>query len=235
MNITDTTHIARIATRIVALGLFTGAVTMNAAYANGVHEQSDYVESATDAPRQVRGVAPQYAFNVSYGQGSITDEAAIGQRLSGDDSYWSLGFDMYRGAVGHNGSLVLGFNYATYNFDDNAGFSQQVQNTYTGNLDTLRSEANLSALSIHAGARFLLSPSVSIEGLVGLEKLFDGSREIEQCYNCASSEFELEGGTYVMPRLNLTFSHVLGIGMFYKNYLSGDLEPQAGVALSLGF
>lgn len=191
------------------------------------HQHDTHVTSAN-----VTSTKP-YLFEMGFGykNGSLDPLAAAREGLEGDVSGLTLSVDMLSTSGTQTSALLLGGSISMYDFDDSTGFSQQVIDSSNGRVTTRSSEASGLGISAYAGVRFFPHPQVRADMLVGYEKITSASRDIVGCSNCFESDFSLDGGAYVMPRLSLGKS--ISIDLFYKHWVTGDVDSMPGISLSL--
>lgn len=129
--------------------------------------------------------------------------------------------------------LGLGFSYSgekgLFNFttgasfffiDDEAEFSQRVENDWTGDQSTEDSSIDAGSLYIDAGVQYPFSGRLAL-GLNGGYRYFSIDRSITNCRDCYSEDIAVESDTYIKPFARFGFNERWSGTLAYFAY-TGD-------------
>lgn len=131
-------------------------------------------------------------------------------------------------------STVVGVGYLKY--DDNYKFTQTTQSVYGGGTDDSGSTASAIPLIFDVGYTRFYGDSTPVYVTVrgGLNYLLASDRGIENCVDCYSEDIELDGGVFAQLGAGINLGRSFTLGLYYKNYMSGDMEDAVGLKLSFG-
>jgi len=59
---------------------------------------------------------------------------------------------------------------------------------------------------------------------LGYATIVGASRDISNCINCFSSDFDLEGGGYLLAAMGKNVGEKSTVGLMARQYMSGDLD-----------
>ncbi len=189
----------------------------------------------TTQPQQVESdgaihLAERWIFNVNVESLSIDEEVAALEGVEPDAFAINIEAEYF---FNDNLSTVIGLGYLGY--DDNEEFTQLTEDAF-GDVDNSSSTASALPLVMDVGyTRFYagkVPTYVSLRG--GLTHMFASERSIENCSDCSSQDINVDGGMFVQAAAGINLGRSFNLGIFYKNYLSGDLEDAIGLKLSFG-
>lgn len=129
----------------------------------------------------------------------------------------------------HNLVTSIGLGFIQY--DDNAGFSQETENVWSGDRQNSSSDASAMPIYVEFGHKsshgaqdnFFLSAEAGFAIITGSE------RSIPNCSNCSSFDIDISGGLYGNFAAGVIASDVFSLGLHYKHYFSGDLKSAVGM------
>jgi len=159
-------------------------------------------------------------YELSLGYLSLSNEAASSQGL-GENGY-ALELS---GTYSFSSHFAASTGLAFANIQDDSGFSQQVINQ-SNNVEVAESTATAIPLFAELQYQNSLPGNSGFEYRTGLgyTAITSGSRDISNCANCFSSDFDLEGGAYLSASLGKKINAKSSVGLMARHYVSGDLE-----------
>lgn len=183
------------------------------------------------APSSGISMANKWQFNGSVENLSF-DEAVADQEFV-DSSALAFNFDAEYFFTG-NFSGAAGFGIISY--DDNNSFSQETESVYGGDVDTSDSSATGIPFYFDAGYTHFwnseLPTFVTLRG--GYATMLESERSISNCSDCYAEDIEIDGGAYAMAGVGVNLARIFSMGLYYKAYLSGDMENAVGLRFSFG-
>ncbi len=131
-------------------------------------------------------------------------------------------------------SGVVGFGIISY--DDNNSFSQETENVYGGDEQTSDSSANGIPFYFDLGYTHFWDSSLPtyFTARGGYATMLDSERSIDNCSDCYSEDIEIDAGAYAQVGVGVNLARFFTLGVYYKTYLSGDMEDAAGLRFSFG-
>lgn len=175
-------------------------------------------------------LAKRWIFNVNAENLSIDDEVAALQGIEPDAFSINVEAEYF---LNDNLSTVIGLGFLGY--DDNEEFSQLTEDAF-GDVDNSSSSASALPLVMDMGYTRFYNGSVpayvTLRG--GLTYMFASERAIENCSDCSSQDIDVDGGMFVQAGAGINLGRSFTLGLYYKNYFSGDIEDAVGLRLSIG-
>lgn len=165
-------------------------------------------------------MAESAAYRSSWGASGevINFDPAIAAYNGIDDSGLGMGVS-YSGQKGlFNFNIGLSFFF----IDDEAEFSQRIENNWTGDESTEESSIDAGSVYIDGGIQVPVSESGNF--LLGLNagyRYFDIDRGISYCSDCYSEDISIDSDTYLKPFARLFFSDQVSGTLAYYSY-TGD-------------
>jgi hypothetical protein len=163
---------------------------------------------------------------------SIDSKVAEQERV--DDSAIVVGFAAERYNSANNYTLNLGLDILIY--DDKAEFTQETENTWSGDTENSDSAARGFLLYADYGPRFKFGADnanyFTVRG--GFSIMISSDRSIGNCTNCWSEDIDIDGGAYGLLGIGHSFGSV-SLGLQAKQYLTGDLGTGIGIKLSSSY
>ncbi len=194
---------------LVTLGLSVFSVT---AMANTKNAENDANEAFDVSTIQTNG------WFVGIGQVNFDQKTAFNE---GVDSGATTLHVAYEGQDGH---FIYNAGMGIIMYDDNNGFSQQVENNY-GNRSTASSDATAISLFGELGYSFILKPQAAHFDLTaGVEQYFASERSISNCSNCYSEDIDLNAGFYIKPKIKFINANGFTFSISYQHFAAGDAE-----------
>lgn len=122
-------------------------------------------------------------------------------------------------------NLVASAGLAFANIQDDSQFSQRVVDSFN-NVETAESTASAIPVFAEFQYRNILPGDSGVEYRAGLgyTGITNDSRDITNCINCRTSDFELEGGAYLMGSFGKEVSSKSAVGFTARQYMTGDLN-----------
>lgn len=177
-------------------------------------------EKASMSPAGSKEFTPGWTYSLSLSYLSITGEAAEAQGL-GDNGFSLELAGNYQ--FNRNYGASLGFSFLS--LKDDSGFSQVVVDQ---NNDVAVAESSATALPLFAELYYQNSLPNNADWQYrlgsGYTTVTGASRDIANCVNCFSDEFEIEGGGYLSASLGKSLNTTSSIGFSARQYVSGDIE-----------
>lgn len=191
----------------ITLSLSTTALADNEISDTGVDANVDAKNSGWD-----------YDLSLSYL--SLSSSAASEQGLG--NSGYALEI---AGTYSFKSHFAASVGLAFANIKDDSGFSQRVVDQFN-NVDVAESTATAIPLFAELQYKNTLpgDSGVNYRAGVGYTAITNASRDISNCINCFSSDFELEGGAYLSGSVGKNINAKSAVGLTARQYVSGDLE-----------
>jgi len=163
---------------------------------------------------------PGWTYSLALSYLTVTSTAAEAQGLGGS------GFSMdLAGNYQFNRNFGGTLGFSMVRFEDNSGFSQQVVDQFN---DVTVAESAATAIPLFAEIYYQDSLPVSSGWQyrlgTGYTAITGASRDIANCVDCFSDEFEIEGGGYLSASIGKSLNMASSVGVSAKQYVSGDLE-----------
>jgi hypothetical protein len=158
------------------------------------------------------------------GQASIDGQKAFAGGVEDSALYIRLGMEFQRS------SWLYGVGISGLIYDDNADFSQTVQDQF-GNISTADSSAEAFDLYGEFGYRYLLATRAYLDFITGYEQMLTSGRSISNCSNCYDEDIDIDSGFYLMPRLQFETEGGFTFSLLYRQYFTGDLESAVVFAI----
>lgn len=173
----------------------------------------------------------QWDLNIS--SVSIDSDAALQQGV--DDSAFSLGV----AANYVSANWVTSFTLDLFLYDDNNEFRQDVIGEglfNSGDRTVESSEATAALFSVATGYRWKFgekdAAAFDLQG--GYSVVGFSERSISNCSDCYSEDIDLDGGAFIQASIRRNISSY-SIGLFTKQYVSGDLGGTIGIFVGSEF
>ncbi|NCP63988.1 MAG: hypothetical protein GW763_01080 [Paraglaciecola sp.] len=124
-------------------------------------------------------------------------------------------------------------------YDDNAGFTQEVEGQgvfNNGDRSTASSNATAALLSLASGYQWYLGEEqeAAVRLQAGFSVVTASERAIELCTDCYSEKIDINGGVFVSASAQRHVGSVV-LGVYFQQFLSGDINNQLGLTISSGF
>lgn len=150
-----------------------------------------------------------------------------------EDSATALYFE---GEYFFNRLFSTSFGMAFYSYDDNAAFSQWVED-WTGDEDYTSSDASGIPVYAEAGYKqfFGADGRTYITARGGLSLMLASERSISNCSDCREEDIEIDGGAYGALGAGVRLGNSFLLGVHYKHFFSGDIENASGISFSYNF
>lgn len=131
-------------------------------------------------------------------------------------------------------STSVGAGYLKY--DDLNEFRQLTESVYGGDVEYSSSNAAAVPLLLDVGYTRFSDGAIPLYWTArgGLTYLLASERAVEQCADCYSQDIEIDGGVFAELGVGVNLGHTVSLGLFYQNYLTGDLENALGLKISVG-
>lgn len=169
-----------------------------------------------------------WEFGLSAGQTWLDSEAAAQAAIDDRAELFLLNVQYYFAAT----PWMINFGGGSLGYDDYSGFSQTVQEQYSGDTYSKDSSASGTILFIEGGANYPINTALFVQGRLGLSSVFGSSRNIDNCDNCYEEDFDIGGGAYGALTFGGTIADTVEVSLQYHYYLSGDLE--SSLSLNVG-
>jgi len=149
----------------------------------------------------------------------VANEAAVGEQMSSLE----LAFNY------SEANFVVGGGFGLLIFDDQSDESYYVE-TSSGDIEDRDADANGFNFFFEGGYRHNIG-QFNLD-LVGGVQGISAERSVSNCTDCPTAELEIDGGTYIKPRVSYSYSPTGVLELGYAQYLSGDI--QSTLALTWG-
>lgn len=126
---------------------------------------------------------------------------------------------------------ILGGGVAAFLYDDNATFSQQVNNE-NGPGNRVSSTAGAISLYVEGGYHVALTQRLQASLLAGYEYQLFSSRGVVNCRNCYEESIDVSTGLYIRPRLIYRPNNRWFTGVSFAQYW--DVDAKRNVAIVIG-
>ena len=142
----------------------------------------------------------------------------------------------FEGEYFFNRLFSTSFGMAFYSYDDNAAFSQWVED-WTGDEDYTSSDASGIPVYAEAGYKqfFGADGRTYITARGGLSLMLASERSISNCSDCREEDIEIDGGAYGALGAGVRLGNSFLLGVHYKHFFSGDIENATGISFSYNF
>lgn len=185
----------------------------------------------SSAPLEAPDLTGRWLYNITLDHINIDSNVAPGEGIG--DSAFAFGFE---GEYFFNSrfSTSLGLSFLSY--DERYQFTQPTEDQY-GRRETSSSDASAIPLYAELGYKqfFTGQAPTYITARMGVSTLLASEHSIANCSNCSSFDIDVSGGLYAAFGAGIRTGQSWGLGIMYKNYLTGDLENSVGVSLTYGY
>lgn len=142
----------------------------------------------------------------------------------------------FEGEYFFNRLFSTSFGMGFYSYDDNAAFSEWVED-WTGDDDYTSSDASGVPVYAEAGYKQFFGADgrtyVTVRG--GLSLMLASERSISNCSDCYEEDIDIEGGGYGAVGAGVRLGNSFLLGVHYKHFFSGDIDRATGLNLSYQF
>ncbi|PCK03766.1 MAG: hypothetical protein COA42_19830 [Alteromonadaceae bacterium] len=168
----------------------------------------------------------QWLFHTNVESLSIDD--AVAQEQGVDSSAAVVNFE---GEYFFTKSISSNMGIGVIIYDDKNSFSQQTESRFGGDRDNSSSDARAFPVFVDVGYKKFFGSETPAYATVraGVATLLASERAIGNCSNCRSEDIDIDAGAYVLVGTGVNFSSFWGLGIHYKQYVSGDLENAFGL------
>lgn len=132
-------------------------------------------------------------------------------------------------------AFIKGLGLNMYFYSDQAGFSQRVENVWSGKTSTQESDAAGIALYGEVGYAFPIADNVTLDMLGGIEIDISSERTIPNCTDCYEQDIDVSPGLYVTPRIRFHNSESVSFGLSYQYFISGDFNSTPMIWANFNF
>lgn len=190
---------------------------------------SAFSEEVTAAPGIV--MAKKWLFNFTYENVSINQDVADDEFIDSSAGAFNLDGEYF---FNDEISSALGIGFIRY--DDNNSFKQATESVYGGDRETSSSSATGIPLYVDVGYTRFSDTALPIYMTVrgGYAFMLASERSIGSCTDCHSEDIDVNTGAFGLVGFGVNLHRYFSLGLYYKNYLSGDVEDAVGLKLSFG-
>ncbi|GAA5524225.1 hypothetical protein Maes01_00779 [Microbulbifer aestuariivivens] len=143
------------------------------------------------------------------------------------------GFGIGGSYNGQQGLLNFSVGVTLFFIDDEAQFSQGVQNNLTGDQSTEKSSIDAGSLYVDGGIVYPFSERLQAGVNLGW-RYFDVERGISNCSDCYSESVGIDSDTYIKPFARFSFNERYSGSLAYYSY-TGDRGMENSVQFSFEF
>ncbi len=192
------------------LGLVLGVMSFAAAAQQLVSEVAEY--------RSSWGVSGEVInFNADIAAANGISDSGIGLGLS---------------YSGEEGLFNFTFGVSFFLIHDRDKFSQEVEDTWSGDESTEDSSIDAGSLYVDGGIRYPLSGSFAL-GLNAGYRYFDIERAITNCRDCYKEDVGIDSDTYLKPFVRFAFNESISGSLAYFSY-TGDKGAENSLQFEVG-
>ncbi|WKD49828.1 hypothetical protein [Microbulbifer spongiae] len=177
-------------------------------------------------------VQSQWSFSANLSQVNLDSKQAALEGVG--DSAWSI--DVSANYIQNNWISSFGLGYLGY--DDEQEFSQVVEGTglfNDGDISVNDSSASAVTAFVATGYQWqFVEQGMSVITQAGYTHLFASERGIDNCSNCYDEDIEIDGGIYAKVSAQKDFES-FSLGLYFQQYLTGDIENATGLLISSSF
>lgn len=177
-------------------------------------------------------VQSQWSFSANLSQVNLDSKQAALEGVG--DSAWSI--DVSANYIQNNWISSFGLGYLEY--DDEQEFSQVVEGTglfNDGDISVNDSSASAVTAFVATGYQWqFVEQGMSVIAQAGYTHLFASERGIDNCSNCYDEDIEIDGGIYAKVSAQKDFES-FSLGLYFQQYLTGDIENATGLLISSSF
>ncbi|MFS1523774.1 hypothetical protein ACL7TT_06610 [Microbulbifer sp. 2304DJ12-6] len=177
-------------------------------------------------------VQSRWSFSANLSQVNLDSEQAGLEGVG--DSAWSI--DVSANYLQNNWISSFGLGYLEY--DDEQEFSQAVEGTglfNDGDISVNDSSASAVTAFVATGYQWqFIEQGMNVIAQAGYTHLFASERGIDNCSNCYDENIGIDGGVYAKVSGQKDFER-FSLGLYFQQYLTGDIENATGLLISSSF
>jgi len=176
-------------------------------------------------------MAHKWQVNVAYEEVNINQQVADHELI--DSSAQSITLD---GEYFFDPHVSTAIGIGLLSYDDNNAFTQQTQSVWSNDVSNSSSTAQGVPMYLDVGYTQYSETSVPVYFTArgGFGVMLQSDRSIDNCSDCYSENIDVRDGAYALVGVGVNLFSSFNLGVYYRKYISGDLEDSVGLRLSFG-